>query len=320
MKFLENLTKKKQLFQRTIGLHFEQFNLLVKRVEPLWQEAELQRKIKADRKRCIGAGHPYKLSTLEEKTLIILLYYKIYATQELLGLLVGLDQGNISKLIKKIMPLLEKAADPELATYLAEAKEQYLQQSPQKRISNWADFLKKHPDLKDVSTDATEQKCFRSQDNEQQKKYYSGKKKQHSAKTQITVSEMGRILDVSKTYPGSVHDKTVIDQEKTIKKFPEKTCQRFDSGYQGIMPENPKHYIVLPIKKQPKEELSELAKEFNQTNSKRRIVVEHAFARIKKFRICGNVYRGEIGSYNQTFRGIVAILNFKLTHPAAAAM
>lgn len=315
MKFLENLTKKKNIFQRTIGLHYEQFDLLAKKVEPLWHEAELTRKKKADRHRKIGGGRHYKQQTFEEKMLTVLMYYKLYLTQEFLGIIVGLDQGNVSRLIKKMMPLLEQAADPELATYLAKAKEEYLQQG--QRINDWIGFLKKHSDLQDVSTDATEQECFRAQDYEKQKEYYSGKKKQHSMKTQISVASSGRILDVSATYPGSTHDKSIVDQENTVTKFPKRTCQRFDSGYQGLLKQHPEHYLVLPIKKPRKQELSDLAKEFNQVNSKRRVVAENAFARIKKFRIINNLYRGMTNTYNQTFRNIVAILNFKLANPVA---
>ena len=124
-------------------------------------------KTKTERKRKVGGGNQYKFKLLEEKVLIILLYYKLYITQEFLGIIVNLDQSNISILLKKMMPLIEKAADSELATYLTKAKEEYLQQKPQQKISNWSTFLKKHPDLQDVSTDATEQKCFRSQNNEQ---------------------------------------------------------------------------------------------------------------------------------------------------------
>ena len=32
------------------------------------------------------------------------------------------------------------------------------------RINNWRDFLEKHPDLIEVSIDATEQQCYRSSD------------------------------------------------------------------------------------------------------------------------------------------------------------
>jgi hypothetical protein len=313
MKFLNKLIKKNGAFQRTFGMKLDQFNFFIKKLEPHWEEAESQRKISKSRKRDIGGGHPYKFD-LYKQMLIVLLYYKTYLTQEFLGAIIDLDQANVSRLLKKMLPLIEKAADPELAAYLAKAKEEYLAQSQTQRINNWGEFLKKHPDLKDISTDATEQECFRSQDYEQQKEHYSGKKKQHSLKTQISVSSTRRILDVSSTYPGSVHDKTIIDKEETVLKFPENAAHRFDSGYQGLRNDHPKHYLILPCKKPRSRELSDLEKEVNTTNSKRRVIVENMLAQLKKFRVLANLYRGPLESYNQIIRNIASILNFKLAN------
>jgi len=313
MKFLEKLTKKPGGFQRIFGLTIQQFDLLLEKFTPRWENAEKQRKLTPTRKRKIGAGHPYKFQALRDKLLIVLCYYKMYPTQEFLGMIVDIDQANISRLLKKMLPLIEKTADPELATYLEQAKKDY---AVAEKVKDFTQFFEKYPDLRGASIDATEQQCFRSKDNEKQKKYYSGKKKKHTQKTQISAASTGRVLDVSETYPGSVHDKKIIDQEETIKKFPEKTCLRFDSGYQGIKQDNPDHYIVLPTKKPRGQELSELAKEHNRANSKRRVIAEHVLSRLKKFRICGNLYRGCLDSYNQTFRNIASILNFKLANPS----
>lgn len=313
MKFLDKLTKKTNAFQRTIGLTIEQFNLFIEKIAPHWNTAEEKRKQQGIRKRKIGAGHPYKMQDLRQKVLAVLLYYKLYLTQEFLGMVVDLDQANISRLLKKMLPLIEKTADPELKTYFSNIQDAH---AAAEKTKDWATFFAQYPELKDVSTDATEQQCYRSKDNDVQKEYYSGKKKRHMLKTQISVAPSGRILDVSKSYPGSVHDKTVIDQEETIKKFPTKTCLRFDSGYQGVKENNSDHYIVLPTKKPKEKELSGLAKEHNRVNSKRRVIAEHACSRLKKFRILGNLYRGPIQSYNQIFRSIASILNFKLANPA----
>jgi len=62
--------------------------------------------------------------------------------------------------------------------------------------------------------------------------------------------------------------------EKTSAKLDEKIPQRYDSGYQGIQKGYPKHYIILPYKK--------------------------------------SKFRQPLKDYNQTFRNIAAILNFKL--------
>lgn len=307
MKFLKDLIKKEKVLQRNTGLNHKQLNVLVKRLEPLWENAEIKRKNREGRKRKVGGGHPYKLLLLEHKIIAVLLYYKLYITQEFLGLILDIDQANIARLVKKLSPLIELAADPELATYLAKAKADGAD-----RINDWASFLQKYPDLRDVSTDATEQRCFRSQDYDTQKKYYSGKKKCHALKTEISAAQSGRIMNVSQTYPGSMHDKNIIDQEQTPNKFPQRTAQRFDGGYQGIVQKYPNHYIILAHKKPRGKELSSLAKELNQMNSRRRIIVEHVLSRIKKFRICSDLYRGNIDKYNQIFRGVAALVNFKL--------
>ena len=314
MKFLEHLIKKPDIFQRTVGLSLKQFELLSKQLVHHWQKAEEQRKMSKKRKRKIGGGRPYKLMDLKLKLLTVLVYYKAYLTQEFLGILIELDQANVSRLLAKMRPLIEQAADPELATYLNKVKEEYEQLSPQQRINDWHKFIRRHPDLKSVATDATEQQCYRSQNKDIQKKYYSGKKKLHTLKTQISVSMAGKILDISGTYPGNVHDKKVIDQEQTVQKFPEKTCQRFDSGYQGVTKENPNHYAITPIKKPHKKELSSLARELNTSHSKRRIIVENIFSRLKKFKICKYTFRGPIDTYNQTFRNISGLVNFRLNN------
>jgi hypothetical protein len=309
MKFLDKLTKKTKVFQRTIGLTVQQIDLLTEKIRPHWNSSEEKRKQRADRKRKIGGGHRYKLEDLREKLLVVLLYYKLYLTQEFLGMVIDLDQANISRLLKKMLPLIEQAADPELTTYLNEIKDEV------EKIGDWAAFFRKHPELKDISTDATEQQCYRSTNNDIQKKHYSGKKKKHTLKTQISVTTSGRIVDISASYPGSIHDKTIIDQEKTIHKFPQKTCLRFDSGYQGIKEDSPNHYIVLPTKKPKGKDLSPSAKEHNRINSKRRVIVEHVYSRLKKFRVLGLLYRGPISSYNQIFRCIASVLNFRLANP-----
>jgi hypothetical protein len=234
MKFLNKLIKNQTKFQRVFGLTIKQLNLLVKRIEPLWIEAEEKRLTRSNRKRGIGAGRPYSLVTLEQKVMVVLMYYRQYTTQEVLGLITGIDQGTISRLLQKMLPLIEKAADASLKTYLEEAKANL----QRKRISDVQDFLTQYPDLADVSTDATEQECYRATNYEEQKKHYSGKTKQHAMKTQISVSASGRILDVSESYPGSVHDKTIMDQEKTVAKFHEKVPQRHDSGYSAASDTN----------------------------------------------------------------------------------
>jgi hypothetical protein len=235
---------------------------------------------------------------------------KSYMTQELLGILVGLDQSNISRLIRRMMPLIEEAADPELKTHLAQVTENC------SKIASLDELYKQYPQLRNVATDATEQPCYRSEKYAIQKEHYSGKSKQHAIKVQISVAMGGRILDVSHSYPGTMHDKTMFDAEKTVQKFDKRVPHRLDAGYQGVKTENPDYYIIGAIKKPKGRDLTDLEKELNRAHSKRRIIMEHAISRIKKFKICGSTFRQPLNVHNQAYRNVIAILNFRLAQRA----
>jgi len=312
MKFLEKLILKPKIFQRVIGLSVEQLILLSEQVYPLWQKQESKRLSRKNRKRAMGAGRQYTFKTIKEKVAVVLFYYKSYPTQELLGMILDTDQSTISRLFHRIIPLIEEAADPEMKTFLSNVKAIMHKE----HIKTLDQLFLKFPELKDVSTDATEQSCYRSTDYEQQKEYYSGKSKKHAIKTQILVSYNGKLLDISKSYPGKVHDKKIMDQERTIEKLPEIVPQRFDSGYQGIINEYPQHYLILQRKKPKGKPLANIDKELNWANSKRRIIAEHIISRLKKFKILSNVFRNKLFNYNVIFRGVAAILNFRLSMAA----
>jgi hypothetical protein len=315
MKFLLNLSKKPATFQRIIGLNINQASILTLKLQSHWESSENKRLNRSTRRRKIGGGRPYKAHTTFEKLVITLMYYKTNMTQELIGIILGMDQSAVSRLIAKILPLIEQAADPELRTFLAKAKEDI----QARRISSLAELVALYPDLKDVSTDATEGSVYRATKYEVQKEFYSGKSKMHALKTQITVSSTGRFLDVSASYPGSFHDKTIMDKERTVEKFAKIVPHRFDSGYQGVKDDYTGYYLILPVKKPRKRELPALYKEHNKCNSKRRVVAEHGFSKIKKYRAFANVFRQPIKKYNQAFSAVVAVLNFRLQNSVVTA-
>ena len=179
-----------------------------------------------------------------------------------------------------------------------------------KKIASEYDFFTEYPELKIVSNDATEQRIQRSKDPEKRRRSYSGKKKCFANKTQITVAENTRIIDISLTYPGSVHDKKIIGREKTTQKIPRQSLQLDDLGYYGIPKENPGYRVLTPRKRSPKQKkLPPNDIEFNKLHAKKRITVEHGFCKIKKFKICSEVYRGTEKCYNQIFRNVAALVN-----------
>ena len=304
---LSKLLNKPNKLKRFTSLNPDQFKTLVCQLRPLWEKSEFDRLSRDGRKRAIGAGRPYKLATLEEMVAMVLLWYRTNTTHELIGWIVGIDGTNVGRLIKRISPLIEPAADPALATLLKEAKQ------ARGKIKTWDEFVTAYPDLAEVIVDATEQRRKRPAKRRKQKRVYSGKKHAHTLKTQITVSKTGRLLDVSKTYPGRIHDKKVLDLEKTLTKLPKRTKKRMDKGYDGVIKDHPGLNIVLPHKRRRNSPpLTRGQKQANTLRSKARILVENTIARLKKYRVLDDKYRGSEEDYNQHFRNIAALCNYRL--------
>jgi len=301
---IKEIVKEASKIRHYTGLNIEKFNVLVNKILLLKKKGANSRPLKNKP----GAGRHSEL-LLNEQVAVTLIYYRHYLTQKILGYMAGVHQSNISRIIDKIGPFIEQAADPDLSQTLFKIEKNKANIDSLRK----EDFNKKYPDLEQVATDATEIPIQRpGKDNETRKLYYSGKSKTFVIKIQVSVSKNQKFLHVTKTYPGSVHDKTIMDCEKTIARFPKKSHQILDSGYQGVVAEYPNHYVNTPIKKPKNNELQKLSKEQNTNLAKRRICVEDALARPKKFAICAQIYRGKICKFERIFKNVVALCNLML--------
>ncbi len=70
---------------------------------------------------------------------------------------------------------------------------------------------------------------------------------------------------------------------------------------------------LLPIKKSKNNPLNPDKKEYNSFLSKVRIVIEHVFARLKRFKILVYRYRNKIRRFGLRFNLISEIYNFELS-------
>jgi hypothetical protein len=291
------------LIQVFTGLTHSYFERLTKRLEPLWEKAERKRLLSKDRIRGIGGGSKYKLNTIELKLFFYLLYCRHYVNQRVIAGLCKLDQSNISRLFERIEKLVAKAADPQLKTFLDNIKK--------KREAEGLSFTELkmlYPEIEKVITDVTEIRCYRPKNKECRKNKTSGKKKQYSLKKQVSITKSNRIIGISKTYPGKVHDFNIEKQEAMIGKLPKETYQPVDLGYVGINKLYPEHYVITPPKKPNNCELSALSRDLKKAHSHQRIPIEHIFASLKKFNILKS-YRGRDARFDNVFDNIAAINN-----------
>jgi hypothetical protein len=106
-------------------------------------------------------------------------------------------------------------------------------------------------------------------------------------KNNLLCTEEKRILWLSSTYDGSVHDKKIADEEPL--RLPAGITLWQDTGFLGHSP--PGVTVRMPSKKPKGKELTEEQKRENREISSYRILVEHAIGGIKKCRIVKDRFR-----------------------------
>jgi hypothetical protein len=84
-----------------------EFNALNLKIEEKYDAYEEKRLAGVDRKRAVGADHPFKLS-LTDRLLMLLVYYHIYPSSTLLGYLFNLSQTSVLKAIRKLEPMVSE--------------------------------------------------------------------------------------------------------------------------------------------------------------------------------------------------------------------
>ena len=258
-------------FRRITGLRLEVFDALVEKVRPSFEKLEAKK---------LGHGRMSHLPTLEDKLLCVLMYYRTYISHVFLGYLFNLHNSNICRLLRKMEPLLAKKI------------------SIKKDRTLTADKVLKI--LADVSEQPTQRPS------KKQKKSYSGKKKRHTIKTEIVMQEDGKILSVSKSHKGRVHDFKIRKGERLL---PKESLKLADSAYQGW--QKLQSHVMIPYKKSRKRPLSKEQKEHNRKLASVRMKVEHKIREIKIFKIMAEVYRNFQNKYNLRFNIIAGLVNFK---------
>lgn len=297
-----SLSKKPKHFLNFTGLTVNEFGKLISLVADDWQLRREQRlKPINKRKRKLGGGRRLKLFNLEDRILVFAVYAKIYSSYLLLEYLFNIDESNVCRIIQEIAPLLSKRI--------------VINRRQGKRITTLEELKELFPDLDEILVDSTEQKIPRPKKKRERKKYHSGKKRAHTIKTQIVTDKKGLILYTSDSSPGRYHDYKYFKQTKVPKWLEENPNIRGygDLGYQGVNKDYPKADFVIPIKRsRGKKELTRGEKIFNTKHSKKRIVIEHTFANLKKYRILAETYRNSKEHYSEVFKSIAFLSNLRM--------
>jgi hypothetical protein len=301
------LKKKPTILKGFAGVSAAEFEELEAKAEPLWQEQEIKRLDRPDRKRAIGGGQP-KTLPFREQLLMTLVWLRLYLVLEALGYLFGVDKSTASRYTHSVLPVLRQVGEATLGW------PEPPQRGQGKRLEQ---VWQEQPDLL-AYVDATEQRLRRSSNNEQQKKDFSGKKNQHTRKTQFIVNEAGIVRDLSLSSPGSQHDRKHFSDSGAAAKIPKEITLGGDLGYQGIQDDLPDHSVILPFKKSKLHPLTAEQKLLNQEFARGRIIVENTICQFKHFRVLAERFRHDVDKYDHAFRSVLAIVNPRIQKRVAA--
>jgi hypothetical protein len=268
----KRLCKKPKVFSRITGISVEEFNEIVKKARPVWhKKVEKPKKV---------AGRPYGLESLEGHILCLLIYYRTYLTQEFLGFLFNIDDSCVSRSIRRASRVLAPVLGIEKRRLVPEQE------------------------AKDLLIDCTEHPIERPRKN--QGKYYSGKKKRHTLKTEIQMTTDGKIIHISNPYEGKIHDMNIRKQGPPL--HPDDTAY-VDSGYQGLQQDHAN--TEYPYKRSKNKPLSSDEKEYNRALSRVRVKVEHKIRQLKIFRILKEQYRNRRKGFGIAVNIVAGIVNMK---------
>jgi hypothetical protein len=255
------------VFQKCTGLTVALFKQLVDEVLPLYVESEEQRLSNRPRQRAIGAGHPFELE-LHDQVLLTVIWLRLYPIHEVLGYLFGVSDSTVSRLIERVLPILEQSGRDGMR----------LPDPGKKRRRQLPDLLQDIPELT-VMVDSFEQRVQRPPNDDS---HYSGKKKQHTLKSQLTVDgDTGRIVEVSDSVPGPTADIKLLQASGLLERLPDEVGVGGDLAYLKLA--RLRQHGFSPRRKPRGKERPPEDVDYNRAFSQFRIVVEPTIGQLRRF-------------------------------------
>lgn len=283
------------------GLRVNEFDTLVNDLAQMYGEAEIKRLSRPSRQRAIGGGHPYELS-YRDQVLLVVIWLRLYPIHEVLAFLFGVSDSTVSRIISRVLPILEQAGKDSMR----------MPDPGKKRRRQLADVLKDTPDLA-VIIDTFEQRIQRPPERTEADSYYSGKKKQHTLKSQVVVDEeSGEIVDVAESVRGPTADLTVLKQSQLMDRLPKEVGAIGDLAYVGIKDLHPQGLGATPRRKprgkaRPAEDIA-----YNQAFARRRIKVENSIGRMRRYQCLSQTDRNHRQLHTQRTRAVAGLVNRQL--------
>ncbi len=251
MKYWQAIKLSSKEFKRLTGVKRQTFRLMV-------------RLVKAEAKKKKKPGRRAKL-IIEDQILVTLQYWREYRSYFHISKDWKIAESTVCRIVKKV--------------------ENILIQSRKFSLPGKKKLLDSSGDEKLILMDVMETPIERPK--KHQKRFYSGKQKEHTLKTQVVLGEQTGIIICLAHEKGKTHDFKLFKKSKV--KFHKLLQIIGDKGYQGIskLHENSE----TPIKKPRGGKLTKQQKKYNRQLNRLRITIEHINRRLKIFKILSYRYR-----------------------------
>ena len=321
MSLYRKLSRKPKQFLAITGMNLHQFQTLLPKFEHAYEKLERQRKRRVivtgkKRQRHIGGGAQFA-NPLPDRLLMLLLYYRLYLTQEFMTLLFKAeDKSLICRSIQLMRPVFESVLPvPERARQRILSLADKEQKRREKRIGSVEEFRRAYPELTFI-IDGVEQPKRKPKAPSKRKSDYSGKKKRHTLKQIVIGTPSGIIVDQSPSVGGRPHDFKVFKDDHAARSV----CAEFkdyqvtmygDSGFAGMSALELPLRVRLNERARRNHPLTRDQKKLNRLRSSTRIEIEHTFSRRKKYRIAADVYRNRDEDYDQTLNIVGGLVNLR---------
>ncbi len=282
----DRLLRTPATFRRLTGLTPVAFHRLLGEVATADEQARTRRATRPGRRRKAGAGRKPALP-LADRLLMLLIYYRTYVPHTFLAFLFGIDDSNVCRSNRRLEPLLAGVF-----------------RIPERRVELTRE------EIAELFFDSTERPTARPVRG--QKRFYSGKKKRHTLKTQVVVARVRkrpgaagqrrrvRIVAVSGTFAGSTHDKKVFDRSGVV--IPPGVEGYGDTAYIGTV-------LKTPARKPRGKALTARQKAGNRRVSRKRIAVEHGIGKMKVWRAAAERWRNPRRRHTLMMKNIAGLHN-----------
>ena len=298
-----------------------QFQELLPQFEAACERLEQNRKscvvrTKEKRHRAAGGGAKFA-NSLTDRLLMLLVYYRLYLTQEFMTLLFRAENKSLicrniqsaREVVEAVLPTPDRARRRIFRLAKKEAERR------QKRIGTIAEFVEAYPELTFL-IDGVEQERRKPKDKEKRKTDYSGKKKKHTRKQIVIGTPAGIIVDQSPSVGGKAHDfkvfKEDFEKRKVLDEFAQhRTTFYGDSGFQGMQEMGLGVAARISKRARRNHPLTFEEKKLNRLRNSLRVEIEHTFSRRKKYRIASEVYRNRDEDYDKTMTIVSGLVNLR---------